>query len=173
MRRLFFFFFFSSRRRHTRFRNVTGVQTCALPIYESLVAAVSAMLPPDLNFSILRRGERTGFKAGNLAFGLKHSDAPYVAIFDADFVPTRDFLRRTVPALLADPGLAFVQARWGHANRLRNWLTLAQGFLLDSHFAVEQEARFRRGLPVSFNGTAGVWSRAAIDDGGGWTGDTL
>jgi cellulose synthase/poly-beta-1,6-N-acetylglucosamine synthase-like glycosyltransferase len=141
--------------------------------HESLVAAVSSMLPPDLNFTILRRGERTGFKAGNLAFGLKHSDAPYVAIFDADFVPPRDFLKRTVSALLADPGLAFVQARWGHANRLRNWLTLAQGFLLDSHFAVEQEARFRLGLPISFNGTAGVWSRAAIDDGGGWTGDTL
>ncbi|HEY8697479.1 MAG TPA: glycosyltransferase family 2 protein [Rhizomicrobium sp.] len=141
--------------------------------HEWLVAAVKAIVPEGLNFSILRRGERTGFKAGNLAFGLKHSDAPYVAIFDADFVPPRDFLKRTVPALLADPGLAFVQARWGHANRLRNWLTLAQGFLLDSHFAVEQEARFRLGLPISFNGTAGVWSRAAIDDGGGWTGDTL
>ena len=97
----------------------------------------------------------------------------YVAMFDADFVPPSDFLRRMVPALMADPGLAFVQARWGHANRNRNWLTRAQGFLLDCHFAVEQEARFRAGLPISFNGTAGVWSRAAIDNGGGWTGDTL
>jgi cellulose synthase/poly-beta-1,6-N-acetylglucosamine synthase-like glycosyltransferase len=116
---------------------------------------------------------RTGFKAGNLAFGLDHSNAPYVAIFDADFVPPPDFLRRTVRALVADSRLAFVQARWGHANREQNWLTAAQGFLLDSHFAVEQEARFRLGLPISFNGTAGVWSRAAIDHGGGWTGDTL
>ena len=66
-----------------------------------------------------------------------------------------------------------MQARWGHANREQNWLTAAQGFLLDSHFAVEQEARFRLGLPISFNGTAGVWARAAIEDGGGWTGDTL
>src|ERR1700733_3698466 len=115
----------------------------------------------------------TGFKAGNLAFGLNHSDAPYVAIFDADFVPPPDFLKRTVPALVADNGLAFVQARWGHANRGANWLTRVQGLLLDSHFAVEQEARFRAGLPMSFNGTAGVWSRAAINHAGGWTGDTL
>ena len=88
-------------------------------------------------------------------------------------MPPTDFLRRTVPALVADSGLAYVQARWGHANRTKNWLTRAQGMLLDAHFAVEQEGRFRAGLPMSFNGTAGVWSRAAIDNGGGWTGDTL
>ena len=78
-----------------------------------------------------------------------------------------------MPALVADKGVAFVQARWGHNNRNLNWLTRVQGLLLDSHFAVEQEARFRAGLPMSFNGTAGVWSRAAIENGGGWTGDTL
>jgi hypothetical protein len=115
----------------------------------------------------------SGFKAGNLVFVLNHCDWLYVAIFDADFVPPTVFLRRTVPALVADSGLAYVQARWGHANRTKNWLTRAQGMLLDAHFAVEQEARFRAGLPMSFNGTAGVWSRAAIDNGGGWTGDTL
>ena len=141
--------------------------------HEALVGAVNEVVPEGVNFTILRRGSRNGFKAGNLAFGLAHSDAPYVAIFDADFVPSADFLRRTVPALIGDNRLAFVQARWGHANRARNWLTQAQGFLLDSHFAVEQEARFRLGLPISFNGTAGVWSRAAIESGGGWTGDTL
>src|ERR1700744_2848186 len=145
------------------------------PVYkhEALKAALLKIIPADINFSILRRGERAGFKAGNLAYGLKHSQAPYVAVFDADFVPPPDFLRRMVPALIADSGLCFVQARWGHANRDANWLTRAQGFLLDSHFAVEQEARFRAGLPMSFNGTAGVWSRAAIDHAGGWTGDTL
>ena len=140
---------------------------------EDLVRAILSVVPVGVNLNILRRGERSGFKAGNLAFGLKHSDAPYVAIFDADFVPPTDFLRRTVPALIADSGLAYVQARWGHANRTKNWLTRAQGMLLDAHFAVEQEARFRAGLPMSFNGTAGVWNRAAIDNGGGWTGDTL
>jgi cellulose synthase/poly-beta-1,6-N-acetylglucosamine synthase-like glycosyltransferase len=141
--------------------------------HSALVERITALVPADLNFRILHRGSRIGFKAGNLAFGLQHSDAPYVAIFDADFVPPGDFLRRTVPAMVADAGLAFVQARWGHANREANWLTAAQGFLLDSHFAVEQEARFRLGLPISFNGTAGVWAREAIEDGGGWTGDTL
>jgi len=140
---------------------------------EELVRAIMMVVPEGVNLKVLRRGERSGFKAGNLAFGLKHCDAPYVAIFDADFVPPTDFLRRTVPALVADSGLAYVQARWGHANRTKNWLTRAQGMLLDAHFAVEQEARFRAGLPMSFNGSAGVWSRAAIDNGGGWTGDTL
>jgi cellulose synthase/poly-beta-1,6-N-acetylglucosamine synthase-like glycosyltransferase len=140
---------------------------------DDLVRAIASVVPQGVNLKVLRRGERSGFKAGNLAYGLKHSDAPYVAIFDADFVPPTDFLRRMVPALVADQGLAYAQARWGHANRTKNWLTRAQGMLLDAHFSVEQEARFRAGLPMSFNGTAGVWSRAAIDDGGGWTGDTL
>lgn len=141
--------------------------------HETLARAVRSVVPEGVSLDILRRGDRTGFKAGNLAFGLKHSDAPYVAIFDADFIPPTDFLRRTVPALIGDEGLSFVQARWGHANRARNWLTRAQGVLLDSHFAVEQESRYRAGLPISFNGTAGVWRREAIDHGGGWTGDTL
>jgi cellulose synthase/poly-beta-1,6-N-acetylglucosamine synthase-like glycosyltransferase len=141
--------------------------------HDGLADAVGGVVPEDVAVEVLRRGHRNGFKAGNLAFGLVHNDAPYVAVFDADFIPPSDFLRRTVPALMGDTGLAFVQARWGHANRTRNWLTRAQGVLLDSHFAVEQEARFRTGLPISFNGTAGVWRRDAIEHGGGWTGDTL
>ncbi|HEY1836944.1 MAG TPA: glycosyltransferase family 2 protein [Rhizomicrobium sp.] len=141
--------------------------------HAALAAAIAAQTPAGLDLVVMRRGERAGFKAGNLAFGLAHSSAPYVAVFDADFVPPADFLRRTVPALVADQQLCFVQARWSHANRDKNWLTRAQGVLLDSHFAVEQEARFRAGVPFSFNGTAGVWNRAAIDHAGGWTGDTL
>jgi cellulose synthase/poly-beta-1,6-N-acetylglucosamine synthase-like glycosyltransferase len=141
--------------------------------HESLARTIKSVIPEEIDLEVLHRGENTGFKAGNLAFGLRHCDAPYVAIFDADFVPPADFLRRTVPALVADSGLAFVQARWGHNNRNRNWLTRVQGLLLDAHFAVEQEGRTRAELPISFNGTAGVWSRAAIDNGGGWTGDTL
>ena len=141
--------------------------------HDELAAAVRAVVPEGVTFDILRRGSRKGFKAGNLAFGLSHSDAPFVAVLDADFVPPADFLRRTVPVLLADSGLAFVQSRWGHANREANWLTRVQGLLLDSHFAVEQEARWRAGLPLSFNGSAGVWNRTAIEQGGGWTGDTL
>jgi cellulose synthase/poly-beta-1,6-N-acetylglucosamine synthase-like glycosyltransferase len=141
--------------------------------HEALARTIKSVISEDVHLDVLHRGECTGFKAGNLAFGLTHSDAPYVAIFDADFVPPTDFLRRTVPPLVADSGLAFVQARWGHNNRGRNWLTRVQGVLLDAHFAVEQEGRTRAGLPISFNGTAGVWRREAIDNGGGWTGDTL
>ena len=141
--------------------------------HEALKRAVMELVPEGVTLSVLRRGERTGFKAGNLAFGLSHSDAPFVAVFDADFEPAPDFLHKTVPALIADEGLCFVQARWGHANRDKNWLTRAQGLLLDAHFAVEQDARFRAGLPISFNGTAGVWRREAIENAGGWTGDTL
>jgi cellulose synthase/poly-beta-1,6-N-acetylglucosamine synthase-like glycosyltransferase len=141
--------------------------------HEQLARAILSVIPEGVRVEILHRGERTGFKAGNLAFGLSHSDAPYVAIFDADFVPPTDFLRRTVPVLVGDGGLSFVQARWGHANREKNWLTRVQGLLLDAHFAVEQEGRTRAGLPISFNGTAGVWRREAIDNAGGWTGDTL
>ncbi|HET7083975.1 MAG TPA: glycosyltransferase family 2 protein [Rhizomicrobium sp.] len=141
--------------------------------HDALAASVRAVVPDSVNLQILRRGDRKGFKAGNLAFGLCHSDAPFVAVLDADFVPPSDFLRRTVPVLLADSGLAFVQSRWGHANRGANWLTRVQGLLLDAHFSVEQEARFRARLPLSFNGSAGVWNRTAIEQGGGWTGDTL
>ena len=141
--------------------------------HAALAASLLGRIAEGINLQLLRRGDRKGFKAGNLAFGLAHCDAPFVAIFDADFVPAPDFLRRTVPALVADTGLCFVQARWGHNNRDANWLTRVQGVLLDSHFAVEQEARFRAGLPMSFNGTAGVWNRLAIEQSGGWTGDTL
>jgi cellulose synthase/poly-beta-1,6-N-acetylglucosamine synthase-like glycosyltransferase len=141
--------------------------------HDQLAGDVRAVIPDGVNFQILRRGSRKGFKAGNLAFGLGHAEAPFVAVLDADFVPPPDFLHRTVPVLLADSGLAFVQSRWGHANREANWLTRVQGLLLDSHFAVEQEARYRAGLPLSFNGSAGVWNRTAIEQGGGWTGDTL
>ena len=142
-------------------------------LHAALKRAILEIAPKGMDVTVLRRGKRAGFKAGNLAFGLAHSDAPYVAVFDADFVPPEDFLRRTVPVLVADSGLCFVQARWGHANRDQNWLTRAQGFLLDAHFAVEQEGRFRAGLPISFNGTAGVWRRKAIETAGGWGGDTL
>src|SRR6201999_740870 len=88
--------------------------------HAALAAGLAGLVPEGINLQLLRRGDRKGFKAGNLAFGLAHCDAPYVAIFDADFVPAADFLRRTVPALVADNGLAFVQARWGHNNRNLN-----------------------------------------------------
>ena len=120
----------------------------------------------------LRRRGREGFKAGALAAGLSEARGDLVAIFDADFVPGPDFLRRTVPAF-ADPGLGMVQARWDHMNRNDSLLTRAQAVLLDGHFLVEQEARYRSGCFFNFNGTAGVWRRRAIEEAGGWKFDTL
>ncbi len=116
----------------------------------------------------LRRPARTGFKAGALNAAMERARGEYVAILDADFCPEPDFLQRTVPYLVARPGLAFVQARWGHLNDTFSSLTLAQAIALDGHFAVEHIARQRAGLLASFNGTGGVWRASAIRESGGW-----
>jgi len=134
--------------------------------------AARALAARGLNVVHLHRRERAGFKAGALAAGLKEAAGEFVAIFDADFVPPPEFLRRTLP-YFADPGVAVVQARWDHLNRDFSLLTTAQALGIDGHFVVEQSARHRGGLFLNFNGTAGVWRRLAIDDAGGWTHDTL
>jgi len=132
-----------------------------------------------LDIELVRRTERTDFKAGALRHGLTlDTNAPsgrseFVAIFDADFMPAPDFLRRTLPPLVADDTLGMLQARWGHVNRNSNVLTQLQAILLDGHFVLEHGARFRGGHFFNFNGTAGVWRRQAIDDAGGWSGDTI
>jgi cellulose synthase/poly-beta-1,6-N-acetylglucosamine synthase-like glycosyltransferase len=126
-----------------------------------------------LDIELVHRADRQGFKAGALSQGLKRAKGEYIAIFDADFVPPSDFLKRTVPHLVADPSLAFVQTRWGYLNADYSSLTLAQTIALDGHFVVEHLGRNRNGLLMNFNGTAGVWRRAAIDSAGGWQADTL
>jgi cellulose synthase/poly-beta-1,6-N-acetylglucosamine synthase-like glycosyltransferase len=126
-----------------------------------------------LDVKVLHREDRRGFKAGALKAGLAEARGDVVAIFDADFAPRRDFLRRVVPPLLADPGLACVQARWSHVNEEYSMLTRAQAMGIDGHFAVEQRVRNARGYPMNFNGTAGVWRAAAIRDAGGWSAETL
>jgi cellulose synthase/poly-beta-1,6-N-acetylglucosamine synthase-like glycosyltransferase len=120
----------------------------------------------------LHRRERTGFKAGALAAGLKEARGQFLAIFDADSVPAPDFLLKTIPHF-AHPKVAVVQARWGHLNREFSLLTVAQSLGIDGHFAVEQSARFWGSLLLNFNGNAGVWRKSAIEDAGGWTHDTL
>lgn len=128
-----------------------------------------------VDIKVARRSNRQGYKAGALANGLGQARGEFVAVFDADFVPPRDFLRKAVPLLAADDGLACIQGRWEHLNRNQSWLTSAQAMGIDGHFAIEQGARAWNGLMMNFNGTAGVWRRAAIDDPsvGGWSGDTL
>ncbi|MGI9597968.1 MAG: glycosyltransferase [Acidimicrobiales bacterium] len=121
----------------------------------------------------LRRGDRSGYKAGALAYGLKTAKGEFLAVLDADFVPPPDFLKETVPVMVADPGLAFAQARWGHINRNSSALSRLQAIAIDSHFTVEQVGRWAKGLWFNFNGTAGIWRKEAILDAGGWQADTL
>lgn len=141
---------------------------------QALVArALARLAERGLRVQHRRRSSREGYKAGALAHGLHHSSAELVAIFDADFLPPEDFLERTVPRLLADARLGMVQARWAHHNREHSLLTRAQAVFLDGHFGIEHRARDFLGLYFNFNGTAGVWRRAAIEDAGGWSHDTL
>ncbi len=121
----------------------------------------------------VRRDERREFKAGALQDGLARTRAEYIAIFDADYRPERTFVLEAMGALLADPRAAFVQARTESRNRERNWLTRAQALGADSWSAYEQAARTWAGVPISFNGTCGIWRRQAIDEAGGWSGRSL
>jgi cellulose synthase/poly-beta-1,6-N-acetylglucosamine synthase-like glycosyltransferase len=137
-------------------------------------AVVEELTAAGVSVSVLRRSDRRGFKAGALAAGLDGRSEEFCAIFDADFVPPRDFLLRTIPALLARRDAAWVQARWGHLNADDSLLTAAQALAIDGHFGIDQIARGGTdGWFMNFNGTAGVWRTAAIQDAGGWTADTL
>lgn len=120
----------------------------------------------------LRRPDRKGFKAGALEWAMKQSEAELIAIFDADFIPGADFLKRTV-GHFADARVGMVQARWAHLNERYSLLTRIQCIMLDGHFVIEHGARNRSGAFFNFNGTAGVWRREAIEDAGGWEHDTL
>lgn len=142
-------------------------------------AAVARLRRQGLDVAHVRRADRQGYKAGALAHGLAldagdaRGAALYVAIFDADFVPGRDFLRQALASLVAEPRAAFVQGRWEHLNADASWLTRAQALGTDGHFAVEQAARAWTGLAMNFNGTGGVWRCEAIAGAGGWRPDTL
>jgi cellulose synthase/poly-beta-1,6-N-acetylglucosamine synthase-like glycosyltransferase len=120
----------------------------------------------------IHRDNRAGFKAGALENGLKSARGELVTIFDADFLPEPDFLRRTIP-YFQDEKIGMVQTRWTYLNRDYSLLTQVETILLDGHFVVEHGGRSRRGAFFNFNGTAGVWRRAAIEDAGGWQHDTL
>jgi len=136
-------------------------------------ARVASLRAKGFDIELVHRQDRQGFKAGALESGLAMARGRYLAIFDADFIPSRDFLKRTVPHLVADPGLAFVQTRWGYVNPGYSALTRVQTIALDGHFVVEHLGRNRSGLMMNFNGTAGVWRREAIETSGGWQSDTL
>jgi cellulose synthase/poly-beta-1,6-N-acetylglucosamine synthase-like glycosyltransferase len=124
------------------------------------------------NVEYVHRSNREGFKAGALAHGLASARGEFIAVFDADFVPPPDTLCRTIQHF-TDPRLGMVQLRWSHLNRHASLLTEIQAMFLDGHFVVEQTARFGAGRWFNFNGTAGIWRRASIEDAGGWQHDTL
>ncbi len=123
--------------------------------------------------TLIHRDNREGYKAGALQEGLKVAKGELVAIFDADFVPESDFLKKLVPHFMEDEKIGMVQARWGHINREYSLLTKAQSIFLDGHFVIEHTARHRSGRYFNFNGTAGIWRVKCIEDAGGWQHDTL
>lgn len=125
-----------------------------------------------VNITHCRRGSREGFKAGALQWGLDRTESELIAIFDADFVPPRDFLKKTV-SYFKNSNVGMVQTRWGHLNESASLFTRLQAMLLDGHFLLEHTARFRSGAFFNFNGTAGVWRRTAIAGSGGWSARTL
>lgn len=125
-----------------------------------------------VNIQHIHRTNRKGYKAGALDFGLHRAHGELIGIFDADFVPNRDWLKKTVP-LFQDQKLGCLQTRWGHTNRKYNSLTQAEAMAIDGHFVVEQAVRSSNDLFLNFNGTAGLWRRTCIDDAGGWQWDTL
>lgn len=121
----------------------------------------------------IRREKRQGYKAGALKDGTPEARGEYIAIFDADFLPRRDFLRATIPYFLSNPKVGVVQTRWEHLNRDYSIITKLQALQLNVHFTIEQQGRQGGDLFLQFNGTGGVWRKKAIDDAGGWEADTL
>lgn len=125
-----------------------------------------------INIQHIHRTDRTGYKAGALDCAMDQVEGEFIAIFDADFVPSKDFLLRTIPYFQSE-NVGVVQTRWGHLNKNYSLLTELQAFGLNGHFAIEQGGRNASGHYINFNGTAGVWRRSTIDDAGGWEHDTI
>lgn len=135
-------------------------------------AVVERYQAKGMNIQYIRRPDRVGFKAGALAAGFEKAHGEFVAIFDADFIPCPEILMKTIH-YFTNPEIGMVQVRWGHINSEYSLLTKIQSIMLDGHFVVEHIARNRSGRFFNFNGTAGVWRRAAISQSGGWQHDTL
>ncbi len=133
---------------------------------------VEKLKQSGLDITHICRTDRSGFKAGALKEGLKIAKGEYIAIFDADFLPEPNWLKKTIP-YFKDEHIGVVQTRWGHINRNYSTLTKIQAFALDAHFTLEQVGRNSKGHFINFNGTAGVWRKTCILDAGNWEGDTL
>ncbi|MFY9575036.1 MAG: glycosyltransferase [Blastocatellia bacterium] len=135
-------------------------------------AVVNKYFEQGFDITYHHRDDREGFKAGALEAGLRKAFGELVLIFDADFVPRPDCIRRMID-YFTDARVGMVQMRWSHINADYSLLTRVQGIMLDGHFVIEQVARNRCGGFFNFNGTAGMWRREAIEWSGGWQHDTL
>ena len=133
---------------------------------------IAELQTTGLDIKHITRKKREGFKAGALAYGLQIAKGEFVAIFDADFLPEKDFLLKTLPYFENDE-IGMVQTKWEHLNQNYNLLTRLLSMALDSHFTIEQKGRNSNEDFMNFNGTAGVWRRTCIDDSGGWSAETL
>ncbi len=142
----------------------------ARQIVEQYATGYKGLAPQPIVY--LHRENRYGFKAGALDAGLKTARGEFVAIFDADFVPPRDWVMKVIHHL-ADPAVGMVQTRWTHLNRNYSFLTQVEAILLDGHFVLEHGGRSRAGVFFNFNGTAGMWRTKVIGEAGGWQHDTL
>jgi cellulose synthase/poly-beta-1,6-N-acetylglucosamine synthase-like glycosyltransferase len=140
--------------------------------FECTVNHIRKLQDQGLNINHITRKDREGFKAGALKEGLATAKGEFIAIFDADFLPSKNWLKKTIP-YFKDKNLGVVQTRWAHLNREYSILTRVQAFALDAHFTLEQVGRNSKGHFINFNGTAGVWRKDCILDAGNWEGDTL
>ncbi len=139
----------------------------------SIVAkAVEAKQKLGIDIVHIRRGSREGFKAGALKEGMKIAKGEFIAIFDADFIPQKEFLKKTL-SYFTDDKVGMVQSRWEHLNGDYSIITKAQALALDGHFVIEQTVRNKSGFFINFNGTGGVWRKKCIEDAGNWHADTL
>ena len=138
---------------------------------ESTAKQIKLLQEKGFDIQHIRRENRNGFKAGALKEGLAIAKGEFIAIFDADFLPKSDWLKRTIPYFKNDK-IGVVQTRWGHINREYSILTRVQAFALDAHFTLEQVGRNIKGHFINFNGTAGIWRKTCIIDAGNWE-DTL
>jgi cellulose synthase/poly-beta-1,6-N-acetylglucosamine synthase-like glycosyltransferase len=137
-----------------------------------IAAKVAEVAARGINIQHVHRVDRTGYKAGALDDAMDQVQGDFIAIFDADFVPEPDFLKKVMPHFSHDK-VGVVQTRWGHLNKSYSLLTELQAFGLNGHFAVEQGGRNAAGHFINFNGTGGVWRKECINDAGGWEHDTL